>query len=536
MTVTTNPFVQLLEQDMNRRRLLQTAGAGLLAAGGAGLLRGGISSAATLANAAAASSPIHGGTLTFGAQGGANTDTLNAGNPLTNTDFARHSQLYDALIRMDSSGLPQLAMAESITPNKNATEWTVKLRPGIKCHDGSTFRSSDILFTFNRIIKNKYPGTYALGPIDLAQSRTPDALTAVLKFKRPYSIFLQALSLHWFLYMVPSGYNPAKPIGTGPFKLVSFTPGQSSTVVRFADYWNAPKPYLSKVITSNINSETAQVNALQSGQVQAIDYLTAASIATLASGGNAKVVVSKSGGMDPYTMRVDTAPFNDVRVRTAMKLILDRTQLIESVFAGHGSVGNDIFSPYDPLYQASSFPKRGRDIEQAKSLLKAAGHSDLAVKLITLPEAPGMVQAAEVFATDSTAAGVHTSVVNQTATQYFAQSYLKVPFSQDYWQYLPYLVTANQCTITGAPFNETHQAVPAYDKLYIEASSTLKPALQKEIAYEMQKHDYEQGGLIIPFFFPVIDAVATNLQGVQTSVTGQALDCFNFHNFWFSKA
>jgi peptide/nickel transport system substrate-binding protein len=137
-----------------------------------------------------------------------------------------------------------------------------------------------------------------------------------------------------------------------------------------------------------------------------------------------------------------------------------------------------------------------------------------------------------VFATQSSAAGVHTSIVNQTATQYFAQSYLKVPFSQDYWQYLPYLITANQCTITGAPFNETHQADPAYDKLYVQASSTLDPALQKEIAHEMQKYDYEQGGLIVPFFFPVIDAVSSNLHGVNPAVTGQALDTFSFQNFW----
>jgi peptide/nickel transport system substrate-binding protein len=229
--VTTNPFARLLEEDMNRRKLLQRTGAGLLAVSSSGLITacGGSSSSGTSTGgstgAGGGGAPVRGGTLNFGAQGGANTDTLNAGNPLTNTDFARHSQLYDALLRMDSQGLPQLAMAESITPNKDATEWTVKLRAGIKCHDGSAFRSSDILFTFNRIIKNKYPGLYALGPIDLAQSRTPDALTAVLKFSRPYSIFLEALTLHWYLYMVPAGYNPKAPIGTGPFKLQSFSPG-----------------------------------------------------------------------------------------------------------------------------------------------------------------------------------------------------------------------------------------------------------------------------------------------------------------------
>ena len=527
----------LLDSDLTRRRLLKAAGSGLLGVGGASLLAAcgssGSSSSSGAAGGSGGGTPVRGGTLKFGAQGGASSDTLNAGNPLTNTDFARHSQLYDALIRMDPQGRPQLQMAEEITPNRDATEWTIKLRKGIKCHDGSTFTASDIIYTFNRILKNKFPGTYALGPIDIPASRAVDPLTAKIKFKRPYSILLEALSLHWFLYMVPQGYDPKHPVGTGPFKLQSFTPGQQSTAVRFAAYWDAPRPYLDSVVTSNINDETAQVNALQSGQVNAIDYLTAASIPTLQSGsGNAKLVISKSGGMDPYTMRVDQAPFNDVRVRQALRLIVNRPQLLDSVFSGHGSIGNDIFSPYDKNYDPSLFPQRAQDLEQAKSLLKSAGHPELAVQLITLPEAPGMIQAAQVFATQSAGANIKTSINQQTSTAYFANSYLKVPFSQDYWQYLPYLVTANQCTITGAPFNETHQADPSYDKLYVQASSTTSKSLQTEIVHEMMRYDYDKGGLIVPFFFPVIDAVASNVHGVEPAITGQALTTFSFQNFW----
>lgn len=532
---STFRLTHLLDEDITRRNLLKAAGSGALAIGGSSLLAacGGTSSSSSSASAATGSgTPTMGGTLNFGAQGGANTDTLDAHNGLTNTDFARLSQLYDALIRMDSQGRPQLAMAESITPNKDATEWTVRLRPGLKVHDGSAFVASDILYSFNRIIKNKYAGLYALGPIDLAQSRAPDSRTAILKFSRPFSILLDALSLHWYLYMVPAGYNPKQPVGTGPFKLKSFTPGQASTTLRFAQYWDQPRPYLDKIVTTNVNDETAQTNALQSGAVNAIDYLTAASIPTLQSDSSVKLIVSTSAAMEPYTVRVDKPPFTDVRVRTAMKLAINRKQLLNSVFAGHGRLGNDIFSVADPLYDASLFPQRVQDLEQAKSLLKSAGYPDLPLQLITTPNAPGMVQAAEVFATQAAGANMRTSVVNQTTTQYFAQSYLKVPFSQDYWQYSPYLITASQATITGAPYNETHQADPSYDKLFVQATSTLNPSLQKEIVHEMMTYDYQKGGLIIPFFFPVIDAVASNVNGVSPAITGQALDTFSFQNFW----
>ncbi len=540
MVVSNNPLERLLlQEELNRRSLLKGAGASLLAVGGSSLLAAcgssgsSSSSAAGTSSAAAAGTPKQGGTLNFGGSGGANTDTLEASNGLTNQDFARLSQLYDALVRMDRNGRPQLAMAESIEPNKDATVWTVKLRPGIKCHDGTTFRASDVLYTLNRILKNKFPATYALGPIDIAQSSAPDATTVKLVWKRPFSILMDALSLHWYLYMVPSGYNPKQPIGTGPFKLVSFSPGQSSTTVRFDDYYNQPLPYLDKVISTNIASETAQLNALLTDQVQAIDYLTAASLPELQSNSNVQAVISKGAGMEPFTLRVDRAPYTDNRVRMAIKLIFDRPQMLESVFAGRGTIGNDVFSIADPLYDASLWPQRVQDLAQAKSLLKSAGQSDFVPQLITTPNAPGMVQAAEVFATQAQGADLKVNIVQQTTTTYFAQSYLKVPFSQDYWQYSPYLVTASQCTVTGAPYNETHQADPAYDKLWTEATSTLNPSLQTEIAHEMMTYDRDQGGVIVPFFFPVIDAVSSKLHGVETAVTAQALDTFSFQNFWF---
>jgi peptide/nickel transport system substrate-binding protein len=526
---------QLFNEGIDRRSLLKGAGAGALALGSAGLLGAcGAGSSSTHASAAAGVglSPVHGGTLIVGAEGGANTDTLDADNGLTNTDFARLSQLYDALIRADRFGRPQLAMAADITPNKNATVWTVKLRPGIKCHDGTLFRASDVLYTYNRILKNNFAGKFALGPLDIAQSSAPDATTVKLVFSRPYSVLLEALSLHYQLYLVPSGYNPKKPIGTGPFKLVSFSPGQSSTVVRFDDYWDQPLPYLDKVVTTNIADETAQVNGLLTGQFQAIDFLTAASLSELDSSSNVKPIISNSAGFVPFTMRLDRPPFNDNRVRLAFKLIVDRPQYLNSIFAGHGRIGNDMFSIADPLYDADLFPQRVQDLEQARSLLKAAGHEGLTTTIITTPNAPGMVQAAEVLATQAVGAGVKVNVVTQTTTNYFAQSYLKVPFSQDYWQYTPYLMTAATGTIAGAPFNTTHQADPAYDKLYTEATSTLNSSLQRELVHEMMRYDHEEGGWVIPFFFPVIDAVASNVYGVEPALTALALDTYSFQNFW----
>jgi peptide/nickel transport system substrate-binding protein len=519
--------------NLTRREFLRAAGVSSIVIASPGALAAFGSTSAEASSRAASLTPKRGGTLHFGGQGGAATDTLDAHNIIENQDFARCAQLYDPLVRMTNTGGWEYALAESITPNATSTEWTIKVRPGVITHDGKKFGARDVLFSFTRIIKGKYAGAAALGPMNLAASRIADPHTLVVKFDQPFGLFLNFLQIHYLLYMVPVGYNPKHPIGTGPFKFKSFTPGVSSTFVRNEHYWEAGRPYLDAVVSTNLADETTQVNALQSGQVHAIDYLSAASIAAL-HGSRFNVIVSKSGGWCPFTMRVDKTPFSDVRVRQALRLVVNRPQMLMEVFGGHGRLGNDVFGIFDPSFD-HTLPQRVQDIPHAKSLLKSAGYPDLSVELITSPNAPGMVQAAQVFATQAAAAGVKVKVTNQTVTTWLAKSYLKAPFSQDYWTYLPYLLNASEATTAGAPFNETHFNVPEYQALYKKAFVSADTAVHRDVVHQMLHIDYERGGLIIPQHFPVIDAVASYVKGVRTSVTGLALGAFDFKNFWLDK-
>lgn len=522
-----------------RRRVMQGAGAGILLAGGGSVLAacGGspTSGAGTGSNpAASGGTPVHGGVMTLGASGGSNTDTLDAHNYITSTDLARLPQLYNALVRLDNKGQPELELATALEPNKDATEWTVKLRKGVLFHDLTEFQAKDVLFSLNRIVKGKYPGTLFLGPIDLANSKEIDSHTVLLKFSKPFAVFEEALSIHWYLYMVPVGYDPNKPIGTGPFKYVSFTPGRESVMTRFEKYWDHPKPYLDKVVIVNINDETAQVNALQAGQVNAIVYLSAASIATLESSGQ-NVIISESGSGAPFTMRVDTKPFDDKRVRQALRLVIDREQMLQSVFGGNGQIGNDMLGRYDKFFDPKLFPQREQDIEQATSLLKAAGYSNLSVQLYTTPQAPYFIAAAEVLKTQAEAAGISIKVTDQPTTEFYARTYLKAPFAMDYLPYVPYFPSVIELTLKESPFNSTAFEDPTYEKYLNEAVSTLDENKQKELAQEMMKIEYDEGGYIIPMFVPTIYALAPSVRGVEPSVTGQPLSTFQFQNFWLEE-
>jgi peptide/nickel transport system substrate-binding protein len=529
-----------LNGEVSRRKLLKGAGAGMLVVGGGGLLAACGSSDSTTGGAStgtgtvAEGKPVPGGVLRVGAQGGSNTDSLDAHNVLSNTDFARTAQLYDPLVRLNTKGQPEKVLAESVESNKDATQWTIKLKPGVKFHDGSPCNAKAVLYTFNRIVTGEFPGSNVLGPLDLKKSKAVDDVTLQLEYKSPYAILYEALAGRYeYLYIVPPGYNPKKPIGTGPFKLKTFTPGRESTVVKFDEYWDSPKPYLDEVQTININEETAQVSALQSGQVDVIDYLTAASVSTLESGGFV-VSIAETGGWAPITMMCSKPPFDDNRVREAMKLIPDRPTMLKSVFGEYGNVANDHFGRYTPAVESLQLPQHEQDLEKAASLLKSAGQDGAKFQLYTTEVAPGMTQTAQVFATQAQAGGIDVEAIKQPVTEYFARSYLKQPFAMDYWAYEPYLVTAGQATITDAVFSATLFSDPTYDKYYQEAIATQDENLRNEIIQKMVKIDWAEGGNLIPLNFPVIDSWAQNVHGITPSVLGQALSNFQFQNFWMT--
>jgi peptide/nickel transport system substrate-binding protein len=154
-------------------------------------------------------------------------------------------------------------------------------------------------------------------------------------------------------------------------------------------------------------------------------------------------------------MDVELAPFNDPNVRKAFRLMVDRPAMNETVLGGYGLLGNDLFGIFDPDYD-HALPQRHQDIAQAKSLLKKAGHENLTVNMITGNIAQGVVSMSTVFAKQASSAGVMVNLVTGPPTTFWGAGYLKVPFSVDFWYYLPYLLNLAENSLTKAPFNEPH--------------------------------------------------------------------------------
>jgi peptide/nickel transport system substrate-binding protein len=526
--------------DISRRQLIGGA-AGLAAVGGFAAACGGSSGGTgTGGGGGGGGTPKRGGNFRLGVTGGGSKDIMDGQNIITKPDQARLITAFETLLLFDDNyQLTTNGLAESVTAD-NPKQYTIKLKKGIEFSNGKTLTADDVLYSFQRIGTKAYglTGYAATATMDIAGMTKLDTHTVRLPLKTPDATIPQTLASYTF-NMVPVGYKgyPAPQIGTGAYKLKSFTPGQQSVHVRNPNYWRGGgEPYFDQVTIIDFTDSTAQVNGLLSGQIDAMTDLPTSQVKVLAGRGM-HALVSQTGGWLPLCMAIDMPPFDDVRVRQAMRLIVDRKTMISQVLSGYGVQGNDLYARFDPGYD-SSLPQRNQDISEAKRLLKAAGKQNLVVDLHTTNGAAGMVDVATVFANQAQAAGVKINLHNDP--NYYGNQYLKLAFSIDFWGTRSYLNQVQQGSLPNSPYNETHWPPKSgtgsnFIKLYNQALATTDTGKRIEIEHEMQKLEYDIGGYIIPFFNDLIDGYAANVKGLKPSKGTLNLDSFGhgFRTIWF---
>jgi peptide/nickel transport system substrate-binding protein len=493
-----------------------------------------------------AATPKRGGTFRIGVSGGSAKDFIDGQNIVTRPDQARIVTGWETLVGFDSKfKLAFNGLAESIEHNKKGDVWTIRVHSGIEFHNGKTLGAADVIYSLQRLINPKLGlfGGAALKSLDPTRMKKVDKRTVRLTLKQPDGTILDALG-QYIAGVVPVGYSPkavgaAKPnIGTGPYKLQSFTPGQQSVHVRNPNYWRSGQPYFDKVIIIDFPDDTARVNALLGGQVDAITDVPPAQVAVVNNHSGTHVLESPSAAWTPICMRVDAAPFDDVRVRQAMRLIANRPQMVQQALSGHGHTGNDLYAPFDEAF-ASDLPQRVQDIAKAKSLLKAAGHDGLTVDLQSSNGALGMNEGAQVFAQQAKAAGVTINVKILDSGAFYGDQYLKWPMSTDFWGSRNYLSQVAAGSLPTSPYNETHwpdSKDNSFLSLYNQALRTVDRAKQKTILHEMQKMEYDNGGYILWGFSTLLDGYSTKVKGLKTGDKGVLpLNAFGhgYRTIWF---
>ncbi|WP_152352488.1 ABC transporter substrate-binding protein [Brachybacterium subflavum] len=477
--------------------------------------------------------PRRGGTLRVGLVGGSSADSVDAHTPVNSGDSARVINLYDPLLLRGDDYQLEHRLAESFEPNAEATIWTAKLRRHVTFHDGSPLTADDVVFTFERIIDPDDPKSGAAGLAALDKIVAVDDHTVEFHLHEPDSA-LDDIIGQYSQGIVPRGYDPEAPIGTGPFSLASFDPGQSTVLKANTEYWDGA-PYLDQVQLLNFNDTDAMVNALLSSQVDCIGQIPLALVDVLGSDERMKILNSETGMWLPFTMRVDVKPFDDVRVRQAMRLAVDRPQMIEQVFSGYGRAGNDMFAPLDPDYP-KDFPQREQDVAEAKRLLAEAGHPDgIDVELVTAPIQSGAVEAAQVFAEQAKDAGIRISIRRVDTTTFFGEDYLQWDFAQSFWYTRNFTSQAVSCVLEGSPFNETHFIDEEFAKRIDAIRAELDEKTRGSLIREAQRQLFEEGGYIIWGFGNQVDAYQGYVVGLVENATGLPLSGYTFRRVWLGE-
>jgi peptide/nickel transport system substrate-binding protein len=266
----------------------------------------------------------------------------------------------------------------------------------------------------------------------------------------------------------------------------------------------------------SITDGDARLNALAAGQVQGMESLTFAQAKQEQTAGRIKVLVGNGPINTPMVMSVTAKPFDDVRVRQAMRLLVDREQMIKNVQLGFGQIGNDLYGKQLAFYDRA-IPQRPHDPEKARSLLKAAGADSVKLSLTTSTVGQGMLESATAFAQQAKLAGVTIALDQKPGNSYWTDGYLKTSFFQTVWLSSPIDTWYQLALFRGGVWNETGWSDPAFEKRVEAAQGVTVAARAADHWNSIQQEMWNRGGYIFWGFYPWLDGVSKKVSGAHGS-------------------
>jgi peptide/nickel transport system substrate-binding protein len=504
-------------------------GAVLAACGGANNVgTSASSSAAGGASSTSSGTAVKGGTLKLASQ-----TPAAAINPITISDAGGLCLLAQTgeFLTFDNNMALQLQpmLATSWTPSKGGAVWTFKLRQGVKFHDGSPLTADDVVYTIQQLADPKNASnalsTFA-GVLKPAGVVKVDSGTVAFHLEAANGNFPYLVSSdNYNAIIVPKGTDFAKWsktfVGTGPFKLSSYTQNVSASFTANPDYWGGA-PNLASTEFTFYSSQAPQILALQGGQVDVVVQFVVQGAQSLLNSSSYNIIKLKSANHRELSMRCDQAPFTDPRVRQAIALSLDRPAMVQALLDGDGVVGND--SPFSPKFPSTdtSIPQRVQDIAKAKQLLSAAGHPSGFSTSLTTEQYEEIPSLAQVIAEAAIKIGVKMSLKVETQANYYGKAtfgnsdWLDATMSLvDYGDRGVPNVFLDAPLLSDGVWNAAHFKDPAYDALVKQYTGAVDLQTQKTIAGKIETLLLDQTPLIIPYFIDGLTATSSSVHGVN---------------------
>ncbi|MEH6631219.1 MAG: ABC transporter substrate-binding protein [Halopseudomonas aestusnigri] len=466
-----------------------------------------------LTSTAMAAGPKKGGLIKAGLQGGESTNSLDPAISASSVPANNLSCFGDLLVEVQNGQVvPRLA--ESIEASADAKTWHFKIRKGVEFHNGKTLTPDDVLKTMQRHSgKNTKSG--ALGIMRGIEAMKVDGDTFIVELASA-NADLPYLMGDYHLVIQPGGGidAPDAGVGTGPYTLEINEPGVRHAYKRFENYWDNGRGHADEVEIVVLNDSTARTAALQSGQVHFINRVEPKIAKLMARIPGINIERVAGGGHYVFVMHNNTAPFDNNDLRMALKLAVNREELVDKVLRGYGSVGNDM--PINAAYPLFSddIEQRMYDPDQAKHFYKKSEHDGPVVLRVSDAAFPGAVEAAQLFKQSAAVAGIPVDIKRVPNDGYWSEVWNNKPFSASYWSGRP---VQDQMYSTAyksdADWNDTRFKSANFDSLLVQAKGELDLVKRKALYREMGVMVRNEGGAIVPMFNDFVDAVSDKIGG-----------------------
>jgi peptide/nickel transport system substrate-binding protein len=443
---------------------------------------------------------------------------------VTHDDIAFSAAIFEPLVTLNNDRKVVGILAESWSSDAEGRNWTIQLRKNVKWSNGKDFTSKDVVYTYRRLID---PATQSGGAADLSfltkEGIQEDGPNAV-KFTVANPIGdLPTLLATRFARMVPAGASDGDirfhPVGTGPFKTDSFTPGvPRHTFVKNSNYWRSGLPKADCIEISSITDALARVSAVAAGEVDLDINTDSVALMTMRDNPAVKIKTQTGSTFLALTMWVDAKPFDSVLVRKAMKMVVDRLKIVQTSLSGFGEPANN-----NPIPPSSSAAFRHdvakQDIEGAKALLAKAGFPNgLSVDLYTADVYPGITSAVQAYASMAAKAGIKVNIIKTPADGYWDNIWLKKPFISTNWASRSVSSALSVAYRSTAKWPETHWQRPDYDKLLDEGDTSLDEKKRTGYYQKAQQLLNDQGGVIGLGFTSISATMRANCVGFTPNI------------------
>jgi peptide/nickel transport system substrate-binding protein len=432
-------------------------------------------------------------------------------------DQARAKACFDTLTGWSQEMTPEPRLAESWEPDATGRRWRIRLRRST-FHDGRPLTAADVLYSFRRIADPATTGIAAalFRGVDFAASRAVSDTDVEVVLGSPNFLFPLSWGAPGAEIVPQNATSFSRPIGTGPFRFASFTPGGPARYTANEAYWGGrpPSPELEFV---PIPDEQARLGALLSGQVAYAHDLRAPSAVRLESDGRSRVLSAPAAATQSLALRVDRPPFTDPRLREAVRLGLDRDALVRVVLLGRGVVGNDMFGR-DLEYYPSQIPQVTRDVARAQDLVRQAGAQGLAVELQSSGADPTFDPATALIAEQLGEIGLRVTPRRLPADGYFKQIQKVGVFSQTGTGSLPIPDYIGRRIVSSATsYRFTGYTSPEIDRLYAAAVATRDDAARTAALTRIQELLRDDSGGLVWASRNWDVGVAAELEGVTAA-------------------